>query len=80
MFQWQIPNGEGLKLGVSDGNATLMLVVELRQTSGQLPRTRSRRGDDNQVSCGLNIVVDTKSIFTDNTASICRIARDNAVT
>ena len=79
MFQRQIPNGEGLKLGIPDGNATLMLVVELRQTGGQLPGTRSRRGDNNQVSCGLNIIVDTKPIFTDNTTRIRRITRDNAV-
>ena len=38
MGQRQIPNGEGLVLGVAGGDATLVLMIELGEAGGHLAR------------------------------------------
>ena len=46
MLQWQVPDGEGLELGITRTDATFVLVIQLTQADGHLTRTRSRSSND----------------------------------
>ena len=45
VLQWNIPDGEGLKLGVAGGNPSLMFMVELGKAGGHFPASGSRSRD-----------------------------------
>ena len=53
----QIPDGEGLKLGVARLDAALVVVVELREAGCHLAAAGAGRGDNDQRALGLDIVV-----------------------
>ena len=55
MLQGDVPDGEGLKLGVACHHAPAVLVVHLAQAGGQLAAARAGRGDHHQRLGGFNI-------------------------
>ena len=48
MLERQIPDGEGLELGVSSLHSALIFVVELGEAGGHLTAARPRSGDHHQ--------------------------------
>ena len=48
VLQRQVPHGEGLELGVACADASLVLVVELREAGGHLAAAGSGSGDDDE--------------------------------
>ena len=57
MVQRKIPDGERLVFGVAGVDAALVLVVELRQARGEFAGAGAGRGDYDERSGGLDVVV-----------------------
>ena len=72
----KIPDGEGLELGIACGDATLMLVVQLAQTGGQLAAAWAGSGDHHQGTGGFDIIISAKTILTDDMGSVVGITFD----
>ena len=70
VIQRQIPNREGLKLGIACPVAPLMLMVQLAQTGGQLAAAGAGGGDHYQLAGGLHIFVTTVAVFRNNVGDI----------
>ncbi len=79
VLEGEVPDGEGLELGVAGLHAPLVLVVHLRQAGGELAGAGARRGDDHQVTAGLDVVVDAEALLGDDAARVGRVAGDDAV-
>ena len=79
MRKGQIPNREGLEFGIAGGRAMLVLVIELRQASGELARARAGRRHDNERSGGLDKLVLAIAIVGHDQIDIVRIALDGIV-
>ena len=63
VLEGEIPHGEGFKLCITCLDAALVLVVELTEAHGHLAATRTRRGNDDQGACGVDIVVATETFI-----------------
>ena len=68
---WQVPDGEGLELGVARLHPPLIVVVELGQADGHLARAGAGGGDHHQGPAGLHIVVTPEALVEIGRAS-CR--------
>ena len=79
MLQRKIPNGEGLKFGITRFDTAFVLLVKLAQADSHLAAARTRSGDHNQRTSGLHIVVATKTFVRVNQGDIVRIAFDEAM-
>ena len=79
VFEWEVPYGEGLKLGITCLVASLVLVVELAKTYGHLATTRTRSSNDYQRTCSLDIIIFTKTLSRVNKGYIMWIAFDGVV-
>ena len=77
--QRQVPDGEGLKLGVASGDAALVLVVHLAQAGGQLAGARPRRGHHDEVAGSLHVVVAAKAVVGNHRRRVVGVARDHVV-
>ena len=79
MAQGQVPDGEGLELGVSGLDAPLVLMIELGQAGGHLAAAGTGGRDDDQVAAGLYIVIASKSLVAEDVADILRVAVNDIV-
>ena len=79
VFQGEIPNREGFKLGVSGVIAALMLVVDLRKRSSQLAGAGARRGDHDEVAGGFRKLIAAKTFIGHDEVRIGGVTRDNTV-
>ena len=66
MLKRYIPDRECLKLCISGLYAALVFVVELGETCGHLAASRTRCCNDDERSCGLNIIVLAVALVTDD--------------
>ena len=80
MSQRQIPDGEGLKLGVTGLDAPLVVMVQLAQAGGHLAAAGTGRRDYHQGVTGLNIVVFTQALIADDMFYIRGIAGNGIMT
>ncbi len=79
MFQWKIPHWESLELGISRTDASLVLIVELRETSGHLAAAWTRSGNNDKWAVGLYVVVLAKTFVAGYELYIVRIAVNGVV-
>ena len=62
MFEREIPDREGFKLGVAGSYAALMLMIELAEAGSHLPAAGAGRGDNHQFAAGFNIVIFSETV------------------
>ena len=79
MLERDVPDGEGLELGVARGQAPAVLVVELGQACGQLAAPRPRSGDDDERVLRLDVVVGAVALVADDDVDVRGIAFGEAV-
>ena len=72
VLERQVPDGEGLELGVARGEAAPVFVVELGQAGGQLAAARARPGDDDERVLGLDVVVGPVALVADDDVDVGR--------
>ena len=76
VLQGEIPDGEGLKLGVTGHDAPLMVVIQLGQAGGHLAAAGAGCGKDNQGTSGLHIVVGAKTLVADDAGDVVGVTLD----
>ena len=76
MLQRQVPDGEGLELGVARLHPVPMLVVELGQAGGHLAAAGAGGGDHHQRTGGADVVVAAEALVADDQRDVGRIVRD----
>ena len=74
VFQRQVPDGEGFKLGVARLDAALVLVVQLGQADCHLAAAGAGRGDDHQRAFGLDVFVFAVAVVAYDTGNIVGVA------
>ena len=79
MLQGQVPYREGLELGVTSTDATLVFIVELRETSSHLTASRTRSRYNHQWTRSLHVVVLAKALVAGDELHIVGIAIDGVV-
>ena len=79
MRQRKIPDREGLKLGIAGGGTVLMLVIQLREASGELARAGAGCRHDNERTRGLDKLVLAVAIVGHDQIDIVRIPLDGIV-
>ena len=67
MVQRKIPDGERLVFGIAGVDAALVLVVQLRQARGEFAGARAGRGDHDERSAGLDVLVPAVAVIGDST-------------
>ena len=70
----QIPNGEGLVLGVAGADPALVLVVELGEAGGHLARAGAGRGHHHKWPLGLDVVVLAEALVGHDMVDVIGIA------
>ena len=76
MLQRQIPHRESLELGITGGDAPLVVMVQLAQAGGHLAAAGTGGGDDDQRTGGLNVVIDAETLIGHDVSHIVGIAGD----
>ena len=79
MREGQIPNREGLELGVAGGGTVLVLMIELRQAGGELARAGAGSGDHDERAGGLDKLVLAIAVVGHDQVDVVRIALDGIV-
>ena len=79
MGQRQIPNGEGLVLGVAGGDAALVLMIELREAGGHLARAGARGRHHDEGALGFDVLVLAEALVGDDVVDVVGIARNRVV-
>ena len=79
MREGKVPDREGLELGVAGGGAVLVLVIKLRQAGGELTRARTRRGDHDERTGGLDKLVLAVAVVGHDQIDVVGIALDGIV-
>ena len=74
VLERQIPHGEGLKLGISSLNATLVLLIQLAEADRHLAATWARGCDDDKGARGFYIIVAAKTILGVNEGHVGGVA------
>ena len=57
MLQGQVPDGEGLKLGIAGIDAPLVIVIQLTQAGSHFAAARAGSRYHDQGMAGLNVVI-----------------------
>ena len=79
MLQRNVPDGEGLKFGVTCRNAPLVFVVKLGKAGGHFSAAGAWSCDDNQGTFGFDIIIFSVAFITDNERNIGWIAGNGIV-
>ena len=79
MLQGQVPDGEGLVLGVARPDTPLIFVVELAQAGGHFAAAGAGGRDHHNGAGGLDIVVFPQALIGDNVGHIRGVAGDGVV-
>ena len=79
MRQRKIPDREGLEFGIAGGGTVLMLVIQLREASGELARARAGRRHDDERTGGLDKLVLAIAVVGHDQVDIVRIPLDGIV-
>ena len=79
VLERQIPDGEGLELGIAGCNAVLMLMVELAEAGRHLAAAGTRRGDDHKGVRRFDIIVFAEAFVTDDMGNVGGVACDGIV-
>ena len=79
VLQRNVPDGEGLELGVTGLDAALVFMVQLRQADGHFSAAGAGRGDDHQRALGLNVLVAAVALVADDACHIVGVAGDLVV-
>ena len=77
--QRQVPDGEGLKLGIPGFDAALHVLIQLRHAYGQLSAARAGRGHQHQGSGGGDVVIFAIALFRHHQGDVGRVARNRVV-
>ena len=76
VLEGNVPDGEGLKLGVTGLHAPLVLVVQLGQAGGHLTAAGARGRDDHQRALGLNVVVAAIALVAHDVGHVIGVTGD----
>ena len=79
MLQWDIPDRECLKLGVSCADASLVLLIKLGEADGHLAASRSGGSYHYQWAGGLDIIILPVALIAYDVGYIGRISGDNVM-
>ena len=79
MLQRQVPNGERLVFRIAGLNATLVLMVELREGGGHLARARAGCGYHDERARGFHEFVFAKTVIGIDARDIVGVASDRVV-
>ena len=79
MVERKVPDREGLELGIPCFDAAPVFVIELGEAGGHLAAAGSGRRDDDERAGGLDIVIPSVSVLTDDQRNINGIALDRIV-
>ena len=79
VIQGQVPDREGLELGVAGGQAAGMVVVHLRQAGGHLAAARPRSGDDDEIAGRLDVLIAPIALLGDDEGDVPGISGDRIV-
>ena len=71
-----IPDREGLKFRVTGRDAAFVFMVELGEAGGHFSAARSRGGDDNQRTGGLDVFVFAVALVADDERDVAGITFD----
>ena len=76
VLQGNVPDGEGLELGVTGLDAALVFMVQLGQADGHFSAAGTGCGDDHQRALGLNVLVAAVALIADDACHIVGVAGD----
>src|SRR5699024_1277910 len=79
VLEGQVPDGEGLKLGVARLHAPLVLVVQLGQAHRHLAAAGAGGGDHHQRPLGLDIVVFAVALVADDEGGVVGVTGNGVV-
>ena len=79
MLQGQVPDGEGLVLGVARPDTPLIFMVKLAQAGGHFAAAGAGSRDHHNGAGGLDIVVFPQALIGDNVGHIRGVAGDGVV-
>ena len=79
MIQRQVPDGEGLELGVAGLYAAAVLMIELGETGGHFSASGTGRCHNDKGPCRLYIIIAAVSFITDDQRDISRVTCDRIV-
>ena len=79
VLQWDIPDRECLKLGVSCADASLVLLIKLGEADGHLAASRSGGSYHYQWAGGLDIIILPVALIAYDVGYIGRISGDNVM-
>ena len=79
VVQGQVPDREGLELGVAGGDPADVVVVHLRQAGRHLAAARPRGGDDDEVAGGPDVLVAPVALRRDDAGDVAGVAGDRVV-
>ena len=74
MLEGQIPDGEGLELGVARLDTALVLMVELGQADRHLAAAGAGGRDDHQRALGLDVIVLAVAVIADDVGHVVGVA------
>ena len=74
MLERNVPDGEGLELGVTGLDAALVLVVQLGQAGGHFAAAGAGGRDDHQRALGLDVVIAAVALVADDAGHIVGVA------
>ena len=72
--QGQVPDREGLELGVTCFHAPAVLVIELGEAGGHLAAAGTRRRHNDEGAAGLNVVVAPVTVLADDQRNVHRVS------
>ena len=79
VLERQVPDREGLELGIAGLDAAPVLVIELAQAGGHLAAARAGRGHDDEGALGLDVIVLSEAVVRDDQRDVGGIIRDDIV-
>ena len=79
VLEGQVPNGEGLKLGITGVDAPLMVMIELGKAGGHFAAAGAGGCDHDEGVAGFNVVIFPQPLVADDVGHVGGIARNGIV-